>query len=119
MCRDGNPHFILFFKSVSLQQGVIVAGGEEYLIEPLVSPDNQTGTESEERAEGRPHVVYKRSSLRHQYKGQSCGVIGETRDILVFFSSSVKVQTGGVNIRRPVCAPASSRRLRLCLRSRL
>lgn len=58
-------------------QGVIVAGGEEYLIEPLVSPDNQTGTESEERAEGRPHVVYKRSSLRHQYKGQSCGVIDE------------------------------------------
>lgn len=58
-------------------QGVIVAGGEEYLIEPLVSPDNQTRTEREERAEGRPHVVYKRSSLRHQYKGQSCGVIDE------------------------------------------
>lgn len=63
--------------SVSLQQGVIVAGGEEYLIEPLVSPDNETRTERGERAEGRPHVVYKRSSLRHQYKGQSCGVIGE------------------------------------------
>uniref|UniRef100_A0A3Q3KHW4 ADAM metallopeptidase with thrombospondin type 1 motif, 10 n=1 Tax=Monopterus albus TaxID=43700 RepID=A0A3Q3KHW4_MONAL len=58
-------------------QGVIVAGGEEYLIEPLVSPDNQTRTEREERAEGRPHVVYKRSSLRYQYKGQSCGVIDE------------------------------------------
>uniref|UniRef100_H3CXS6 ADAM metallopeptidase with thrombospondin type 1 motif, 10 n=1 Tax=Tetraodon nigroviridis TaxID=99883 RepID=H3CXS6_TETNG len=58
-------------------QGVIVAGGEEYLIEPLVSPDNQTGAEKGERAEGRPHVVYKRSSLRHQYKGQSCGVIDE------------------------------------------
>ncbi|XP_067370061.1 A disintegrin and metalloproteinase with thrombospondin motifs 10 isoform X2 [Channa argus] len=58
-------------------QGVIVAGGEEYLIEPLVSPDNQTSAERGERAEGRPHVVYKRSSLRHQYKGQSCGVIDE------------------------------------------
>ncbi|KAG8003162.1 A disintegrin and metalloproteinase with thrombospondin motifs 6 [Nibea albiflora] len=58
-------------------QGVIVAGGEEYLIEPLVSPDNQTRMERGERAEGRPHVVYKRSSLRHQYKGQSCGVIDE------------------------------------------
>lgn len=62
---------------VSSQQGVIVAGGEEYLIEPLVSPDNHTSAERAERAEGRPHVVYKRSSLRHQYKGQSCGVIGE------------------------------------------
>lgn len=56
-------------------QGVIVAGGEEYLIEPLVSPDNQT--DGGQRTEGRPHVVYKRSSLRHQYKGQSCGVIDE------------------------------------------
>lgn len=62
---------------------MIVAGGEEYLIEPLVSPDNQTRMEKGEGAEGRPHVVYKRSSLRHQYKGQSCGVIGERRDILV------------------------------------
>lgn len=62
---------------VASQQGVIVAGGEEYLIEPLVSPDNQTNTERAGRAEGRPHVVYKRSSLRHQYKGQSCGVFGE------------------------------------------
>ncbi|XP_041646519.1 A disintegrin and metalloproteinase with thrombospondin motifs 10 [Cheilinus undulatus] len=58
-------------------QGVIVAGGEEYLIEPLVSPDNQTRMDRGERAEGRPHVVYKRSSLRHQYKGLSCGVIDE------------------------------------------
>uniref|UniRef100_A0A3P9NSI4 ADAM metallopeptidase with thrombospondin type 1 motif, 10 n=1 Tax=Poecilia reticulata TaxID=8081 RepID=A0A3P9NSI4_POERE len=58
-------------------QGVIVAGGEEYLIEPLVSPDNQTRTERGERTEGRPHVVYKRSSLRYQYKGRSCGVIDE------------------------------------------
>lgn len=75
---------ILPYTSVSLQQGVIVAGGEEYLIEPLVSPDNQTKTERGERAEGRPHVVYKRSSLRHQYKGKSCGVIGESSDFLVF-----------------------------------
>ncbi|XP_078802043.1 A disintegrin and metalloproteinase with thrombospondin motifs 10 isoform X3 [Oryzias latipes] len=58
-------------------QGVIVTGGEEYLIEPLVSPDNQTKTEGSERTEERPHVVYKRSSLRHQYKGRSCGVIDE------------------------------------------
>ncbi|TNN56682.1 A disintegrin and metalloproteinase with thrombospondin motifs 10 [Liparis tanakae] len=58
-------------------QGVIVAGGEEYLIEPLVSPDNQTGAERGRGAEGRPHVVYKRSSLRHQYKGHSCGVTDE------------------------------------------
>ncbi|MEQ2221754.1 A disintegrin and metalloproteinase with thrombospondin motifs 10 [Ilyodon furcidens] len=58
-------------------QGVIVAGGEEYLIEPLVLPDNQTRPEREERTEGRPHVVYKRSSLRHQYKGRSCGVTDE------------------------------------------
>lgn len=71
---------VLFYVSVSLQQGVIVAGGEEYLIEPLVSPDNQTGAERGRRAEGRPHVVYKRSSLRHQYKGQSCGVTGERTD---------------------------------------
>lgn len=75
---------------VSLQQGVIVAGGEEYLIEPLVSPDNQTGTEKGERAEGRPHVVYKRSSLRHQYKGHCCGVIGERRDILVFLVAALR-----------------------------
>ncbi|XP_015250481.1 PREDICTED: A disintegrin and metalloproteinase with thrombospondin motifs 10-like isoform X2 [Cyprinodon variegatus] len=58
-------------------QGVIVAGGEEYLIEPLVSPDNQTRAARGERTEGRPHVVYKRSSLRHQYKGRSCGVSDE------------------------------------------
>lgn len=68
------------------QQGVIVAGGEEYLIEPLVSPDNQTRTERGERTEGRPHVVYKRSSLRYQYKGRSCGVIGEKICILVLIS---------------------------------
>uniref|UniRef100_A0A8C6NY30 ADAM metallopeptidase with thrombospondin type 1 motif, 10 n=1 Tax=Nothobranchius furzeri TaxID=105023 RepID=A0A8C6NY30_NOTFU len=68
-------------------QGVIVAGGEEYLIEPLVSPDNQTRTEREERTEGRPHVVYKRSSLRHQYKGRSCGVIGKRKDCFMWLES--------------------------------
>ncbi|XP_020354613.1 A disintegrin and metalloproteinase with thrombospondin motifs 10 isoform X1 [Oncorhynchus kisutch] len=52
-------------------QGVIVAGGEEYIIEPLTPPENLT------RGESRPHVVYKRSSLRHQYMDQSCGVIDE------------------------------------------
>ncbi|KAF7661740.1 hypothetical protein LDENG_00255170, partial [Lucifuga dentata] len=58
-------------------KGVIVAEGEEYLIEPLVSSENQTRMEMGERTEGRPHVVYKRSSLRHQYMDQSCGVIDE------------------------------------------
>ncbi|CAB1324288.1 unnamed protein product [Coregonus sp. 'balchen'] len=52
-------------------QGVIVAGGEEYIIEPLTPAENLT------RGESRPHVVYKRSSLRHQYMDQSCGVIDE------------------------------------------
>uniref|UniRef100_A0A4W6CTV2 ADAM metallopeptidase with thrombospondin type 1 motif, 10 n=1 Tax=Lates calcarifer TaxID=8187 RepID=A0A4W6CTV2_LATCA len=75
-------------------QGVIVAGGEEYLIEPLVSPDNQTRTERGERAEGRPHVVYKRSSLRHQYKGLSCGVIGEGGKYSGLFINSSNDQTG-------------------------
>ncbi|XP_072537431.1 A disintegrin and metalloproteinase with thrombospondin motifs 10 isoform X1 [Salminus brasiliensis] len=55
-------------------QGVIVAGGEEYLIEPLVSAENHTSVDGRE---GRPHVVYKRSSLRHLYMDQSCGVIDE------------------------------------------
>jgi thrombospondin motif-containing protein 10 len=52
---------------------VIVAGGEEYLVEPLTPAENLTRAE---RGKGRPHVVYKRSSLRHQYMDQSCGVIG-------------------------------------------
>ncbi|TSY41753.1 Unconventional myosin-If [Bagarius yarrelli] len=56
-------------------QGVIVAGGEEYLIEPLVSAENQTSVDRNK--EERPHVVYKRSSLRHLYMDQSCGVIDE------------------------------------------
>uniref|UniRef100_A0A8B9JFP6 ADAM metallopeptidase with thrombospondin type 1 motif, 10 n=1 Tax=Astyanax mexicanus TaxID=7994 RepID=A0A8B9JFP6_ASTMX len=55
-------------------QGVIVSGGEEYLIEPLVSAENHTSVDGRE---GRPHVVYKRSSLRHLYMDQSCGVIDE------------------------------------------
>uniref|UniRef100_A0A8C2A9T7 ADAM metallopeptidase with thrombospondin type 1 motif, 10 n=1 Tax=Cyprinus carpio TaxID=7962 RepID=A0A8C2A9T7_CYPCA len=55
-------------------QGVIVAGGEEYLIEPLVSAKNFT---NEDGREGHPHVVYKRSSLRYQNMDQSCGVIDE------------------------------------------
>lgn len=94
-CDVSVSTILVLFSSVTLvspQQGVIVAGGEEYLIEPLVSPDNQTRTEKGERAEGRPHVVYKRSSLRHQYKGQSCGVIGERRDILVLLE---QFQIGG------------------------
>ncbi|XP_035378070.1 A disintegrin and metalloproteinase with thrombospondin motifs 10 isoform X1 [Electrophorus electricus] len=55
-------------------QGAIVAGGEEYLIEPLVSAENNTRVG---RSEGHPHVVYKRSSLRHLYMDQTCGVIDE------------------------------------------
>ncbi|XP_046869819.1 A disintegrin and metalloproteinase with thrombospondin motifs 10 isoform X2 [Hypomesus transpacificus] len=55
-------------------QGVIVSGGEEYLIEPLAPATNHSRVE---RAEGHPHVIYKRSSLRHQYMDQSCGVIDE------------------------------------------
>lgn len=106
----------LLYKSVSLQQGVIVAGGEEYLIEPLVSADNQTRTERGERAEGRPHVVYKRSSLRHQYKGLSCGVIGERGRFTDLFSSSGKAQMGIENFHRLICITASSRRsLRGCV----
>lgn len=52
-----------------------MAGGEEYLIEPLVSGENHTSVDGHE---GRPHVVYKRSSLRHLYMDQSCGVIGKS-----------------------------------------
>lgn len=52
-----------------------MAGGEEYLIEPLVSAKNFT---NEDGREGRPHVVYKRSSLRYQNMDQSCGIIGES-----------------------------------------
>ncbi|KAJ7992953.1 hypothetical protein DPEC_G00267420 [Dallia pectoralis] len=55
-------------------QGVIIAGGEEYLIEPLTAAQNLTRAET---GESRPHVIYKRSSLRHQYMDQSCGVLDE------------------------------------------
>ncbi|XP_041086125.1 A disintegrin and metalloproteinase with thrombospondin motifs 10 [Polyodon spathula] len=55
-------------------QGVIVAGEEEYFIEPLTSTENIT---SFQETEGRPHVVYKRSSLRHQHMDASCGVTDE------------------------------------------
>lgn len=51
-----------------------MSGDEEFFIEPLAPADNLT---SAAEREGRPHVVYKRSSLRHQYMDQSCGVIGE------------------------------------------
>uniref|UniRef100_A0A8C9T045 ADAM metallopeptidase with thrombospondin type 1 motif, 10 n=1 Tax=Scleropages formosus TaxID=113540 RepID=A0A8C9T045_SCLFO len=54
-------------------QGVIMSADEEFFIEPLSPADNLTSVEEQE---GRPHVVYKRSSLRHQYMDQSCGVIG-------------------------------------------
>ncbi|KAJ8418969.1 hypothetical protein AAFF_G00004680 [Aldrovandia affinis] len=55
-------------------QGVIVSGDEEFFIEPLIPANNLT---SVAEREGRPHVVYKRSSLRHQYMDQTCGVIDE------------------------------------------
>ncbi|XP_018583800.1 A disintegrin and metalloproteinase with thrombospondin motifs 10 isoform X2 [Scleropages formosus] len=55
-------------------QGVIMSADEEFFIEPLSPADNLTSVEEQE---GRPHVVYKRSSLRHQYMDQSCGVIDD------------------------------------------
>ncbi|XP_028855606.1 A disintegrin and metalloproteinase with thrombospondin motifs 10 isoform X3 [Denticeps clupeoides] len=55
-------------------RGVIVTRGEEFLIEPLPAAENFTDTEG---GEGRPHVVYKRSSLQHLYMDQSCGVFDE------------------------------------------
>ena len=67
------------------QQGVIVSGGEEYLIEPLAPATNHSRVE---RAEGHPHVIYKRSSLRHQYMNQSCGVIGRLTRPATFFTDS-------------------------------
>ena len=51
-----------------------MSGDEEFFIEPLAPADNLTSVAEREE---RPHVVYKRSSLRHQYMDQSCGVIGE------------------------------------------
>ncbi|XP_037053845.1 A disintegrin and metalloproteinase with thrombospondin motifs 10 isoform X5 [Peromyscus leucopus] len=53
--------------------GLIVAGEEEYLIEPLQGgPKGRRGAE-----ESGPHVVYKRSSLRHPHLDTACGVRDE------------------------------------------
>lgn len=53
--------------------GLIVAGEEEYLIEPLQGgPKGRRGPE-----ESGPHVVYKRSSLRHPHLDTACGVRDE------------------------------------------
>ncbi|XP_052336431.1 A disintegrin and metalloproteinase with thrombospondin motifs 10-like [Oncorhynchus keta] len=72
---QGQPHSsMVALSNCNGLQGVIVAGGEEYLVEPLTPAENLTRAE---RGKGRPHVVYKRSSLRHQYMDQSCGVIDE------------------------------------------
>lgn len=54
------------------QHGLIVADEEEYLIEPL-----QSGTKrGQGPEESGPHVVYKRSSLRHPHLDTACGVRG-------------------------------------------
>nr|XP_040146446.1 A disintegrin and metalloproteinase with thrombospondin motifs 10 isoform X4 [Ictidomys tridecemlineatus] len=53
--------------------GLIVADEEEYLIEPLQGgPKGPRGPE-----ESGPHVVYKRSSLRHPHLDTACGVRDE------------------------------------------
>ncbi|XP_070272741.1 A disintegrin and metalloproteinase with thrombospondin motifs 10 isoform X3 [Myotis yumanensis] len=53
--------------------GLIVADEEEYLIEPL-----QSGTKrGQGPEESGPHVVYKRSSLRHPHLDTACGVRDE------------------------------------------
>ncbi|XP_023380716.1 A disintegrin and metalloproteinase with thrombospondin motifs 10 isoform X2 [Pteropus vampyrus] len=53
--------------------GLIVADEEEYLIEPLQGgPKVARGPE-----ESGPHVVYKRSSLRHPHLDTACGVRDE------------------------------------------
>ncbi|XP_057167439.1 A disintegrin and metalloproteinase with thrombospondin motifs 10 isoform X2 [Ursus arctos] len=53
--------------------GLIVADEEEYLIEPLQGgPKGAQGPE-----ESGPHVVYKRSSLRHPHLDTACGVRDE------------------------------------------
>ncbi|XP_014635239.1 PREDICTED: A disintegrin and metalloproteinase with thrombospondin motifs 10 isoform X4 [Ceratotherium simum simum] len=53
--------------------GLIVADEEEYLIEPL--QDGPKGARGPE--ESGPHVVYKRSSLRHPHLDTACGVRDE------------------------------------------
>lgn len=55
------------------QHGLIVADEEEYLIEPLQS--GHKGARGPE--ESGPHVVYKRSSLRHPHLDTACGVRDE------------------------------------------
>lgn len=53
--------------------GLIVADEEEYLIEPLQGgPQRHRGPE-----DSGPHVVYKRSSLRHPHLDTACGVRDE------------------------------------------
>nr|XP_036874113.1 A disintegrin and metalloproteinase with thrombospondin motifs 10 isoform X3 [Manis javanica] len=53
--------------------GLIMADEEEYLIEPLQGgPKGAQGPE-----ESGPHVVYKRSSLRHPHLDTACGVRDE------------------------------------------
>lgn len=53
--------------------GLIVAGEEEYLIEPLQGgPKGARGPK-----ESGPHVVYKRSSLRYPHLDTACGVRDE------------------------------------------
>ncbi|XP_047633145.1 A disintegrin and metalloproteinase with thrombospondin motifs 10 isoform X7 [Phacochoerus africanus] len=53
--------------------GLIVADEEEYLIEPLQGgPQRHQGPE-----DSGPHVVYKRSSLRHPHLDTACGVRDE------------------------------------------
>ncbi|XP_073910370.1 A disintegrin and metalloproteinase with thrombospondin motifs 10 isoform X2 [Castor canadensis] len=53
--------------------GLIVTDEEEYLIEPLQGgPKGPRGPE-----ESGPHVVYKRSSLRHPHLDTACGVRDE------------------------------------------
>ncbi|XP_032164474.1 A disintegrin and metalloproteinase with thrombospondin motifs 10 isoform X1 [Mustela erminea] len=53
--------------------GLIVADEEEYLIEPLKGgPKRAQGSE-----DSGPHVVYKRSSLRHPHLDTACGVRDE------------------------------------------
>ncbi|XP_075402480.1 A disintegrin and metalloproteinase with thrombospondin motifs 10 isoform X2 [Tenrec ecaudatus] len=53
--------------------GLIVADEEEYLIEPLQG--GAKGSQGPE--ESGPHVVYKRSSLRHPHLDTACGVRDE------------------------------------------
>lgn len=74
----------MFHVDVFIQQGVIAKDDSEYVIEPLYnqtsisndtddnsypsttsSPFSEEASMSEERSEGHPHVIYKRSIFRH------------------------------------------------------